>query len=240
MSKKKNTRVIFPVKDKEGKVKSICGLPVFGFKNYDEKNLKPLAYTTFDISSRDTKTIEKSTTLRCDIRLVRSDKAMEKMYDDNSHLIRMSTTVAGYDYYVVVVMAKDFFISKSNFKLAQTWVADSFICSSWNASGTVELPLNLLNALMNERKTNGKLRKAVEDLATNTVIKYSGCSLGATYDCGTVSDIEYASSMRALLSVILRVRPKEMILSEYKISKKLTKMNVRIVKRAKKVSVSDK
>lgn len=237
--KKITTRVIFPITDKDGKVKSICGIPVFGFKTYEGKNLKPLAYSLPNIAAKDTKDYEKCTKLRCDLRMVRADAKMEKMFKDNPHLVKLCGDIAGYEYIIVAVMAKDFFISRANYKLAQTWIADSFICSPWNASGAVELPMDLLEALMNERKTEGKLRKAAENLAVNCIIKYHGCSMKQSYDCSTMSDVEYASGMRAIVSTILGVSPKKMILAEHKISKKLTKINLRIVKKVRKVSVSE-
>lgn len=238
MCGKENVKEIryFPVKSKDGSYLTICGIPVFTFSNEKGKRVSPKVNTMEPVDRSKVKALP----VRADFRLIPKIPKFTKIFDDNIDLTRIEVSISNSRYYMVPFVAPNF-LGNSNFKLARAWIADSLISTPSNNYGPNEraLTLDLLLKLCDECEVAPNVKKAVSVLAMNEIVNVTGWGAVKNYHGMSVSMIQYTSAMRAILSVVLKMSPKALSLSEYKICKPVTKKDIRIVKRAKKLVVPD-
>lgn len=238
----KKTKIYYPLKNKEGKPITICGLPVFTFANNEGKRKKPAVYgytgETYGVDKD-----PKAFNMKCDMRFIPITPAVRKLFDDNPELIRVAGTIMGTSYYLVPFVAPDWFICKTNFRMAQMWIAESFLTTPSNSYGGggsyMALPLNFLIALCDELKVDPKTKSAAITLASHAIVKVNGSAMHTQYDSNTISMLEYSASMNSILAVLFRTSHKKLSLTEYKLTKKVVAYDCKIVKKVKNVSVPE-
>lgn len=224
--------VFFPMKTSKGEYKTICGLPVFTFANVKTgKPIKSKALTCYDVNG-----VQKEMPVKADLRLIPKLPKYEKIFK-NPGLTCIEVSIAGARYYMVPFVSPQF-IGGGNFKLARQWIAESLLTTPSNSLGeTHTLPLNLLTALCDEMKTPIKVKRASCMIAYEAILSVTGWNTMNHYQGISISMVEYISTMKSILSVVLKVSDKKLSLAEYKICKGLVKKNTRVVKKTKRMMV---
>lgn len=223
--------VYFPLKNSKGEYVTICGLPVFSFANVKGKHIKAKAFTCYDVNGT-----QKEVPVKADIRLIPKLPKYERIFK-NPGVTCIEVAISGARYFMVPFVSPQF-IGNGNFKLARQWIAESLLTTPSNSLGeTHTLPLNLLTALCDEVKTPEKLKKAACMIAYNAIISMSGYGDMNHYQGLSISMVEYISTMKSILSVILRVSDKQLSLAEYKICKKIVRKDRKVLKRTKRLMI---
>lgn len=223
--------VYFPLKNSKEEYVTICGLPVFSFANAKGKHIKAKAFTCYDVNG-----IQKEVPVKADIRLIPKLPKYERIFK-NPGLTCIEVAISGARYFMVPFVSPQF-IGNGNFKLARQWIAESLLTTPSNSLGeTHTLPLNLLTALCDEMNTSEKVKRAACMIAYEAIISVSGYGDMTRYQGFSISMVEYISTMKAILSVILKISDKQLSLAEYKICRGLVKRDRRIVKKTKRLMV---
>lgn len=226
---KASSVVYFPLRNSKGEYTTICGLPVFTFANAKTgKPIKARSFTCYDVNG-----IQKKMPVKADLRLIPKFPKYEKIFK-NPGLTCIEVSISGARYYMVPFVSPQF-IGSSNFKLARQWISESLLTTPSNSLGeTHTLPLNLLTSLCDEMKTPAKVKRAALMIAYEAIVSVSGYGDMNHYQGYSISMAEYISTMKSILSVVLKVSDKKLSLSEYKICKGLVKYDRRIVKKTKR------
>lgn len=231
--KKKQEIVYFPIVE-NGKYATICGFPVFTFSNEKGKKIPPKIHPILTLDGKPAKEYP----VKADMRLIPLTPRIEKIFS-NKALTRVEVNLSGSHYVMVPFVAPEFFISRSNWKKCQMWIADSLICTPSNTMGQDRyLPADLLAILCTELGTDEKLRTAAITAATNETIKVRGYFTADAYQGNSISMLEYTTNMRSILAAVMKKSPKEIASVEYKLGKKMCGRNKRAIRKNKKLAVA--